>query len=151
MLRAATDADLDFLRGFPDGPGDARLRAQVRDGRLRIIEPGGTPVGFIKFSVLWETLPFIEVLALREDCRGRGLGRAAVRGWEREMAGRSLTRALVSTQAGGAAHGFWRRIGYADCGSLDLPGRPAEQFMFRDISAAAAEPDGAPDTGREMG
>jgi hypothetical protein len=74
--------------------------------------------------------------------RGEGpsAGPAAVRGWEREMAGRSLTRALVSTQAGGAAHGFWRRIGYADCGSLDLPGRQAERLMFRDISAAAAEP-----------
>jgi ribosomal protein S18 acetylase RimI-like enzyme len=141
MLRAATEEDFDFLRGFASEPGDAQLRAQIRDGRLRIIEPAGIPVGFIKFYVLWETLPFIEVIILREDGRGRGLGREAVRQWEREMAGRSFTRAVISTPADETAQGFWRRIGYCDCGSLNLSGRPIELFMSRDISATAADPD----------
>lgn len=135
MLRAATESDFAFLRGFANEPGDARVRAQIRDGRLRIIAPGGIPVGFIKFYVLWETLPFIEVIILREECRGRGLGREAVRQWEREMAARSFTRAVISTQADETAQGFWRRIGYSDCGSLNLPGRPSELFMFRDLTA----------------
>jgi hypothetical protein len=111
-----------------------------------MIAPAGIPVGFLKFYVLWENLPFLEVIILREDCRG--LGREAVRQWEREMAARSFTRAVISTQADETAQGFWRRIGYGDCGSLNLPGRPIELFMFRDITATAAEPDPAPDAGR---
>src|SRR5262245_58720884 len=91
ILRAAAETDFDFLRGFSNEPGDAQLRTQIRDGRLRIIEPAGVPAGFIKFYVLWETLPFMEVIILLEDRRGRGLGREAVRQWEREMAARSFT------------------------------------------------------------
>lgn len=145
MLRAATEADFDFLRGFANEPGDVQLTAQIRDGRLRIIEPAGIPVGFIKSYVLWETLPFMEVIILREDSRGRGFGREAVRQWEKEMAGRSFTRAVISTSADETAQEFWRRIGYRDCGSLNLPGRSIELFMSRDISATAGEPDAAPD------
>ncbi len=145
MLRAATEADFGFLRSFSNEPGDAQLGAQIRDGRLRIIEPADVPVGFIKCYVLWETLPFMEVITLREDWRGRGLGREAVRRWEREMAAHSFPRVVISTEADGPAREFWRRIGYEDCGSLNLPGRPIELFMFRDVSVTAAEPDAAPD------
>lgn len=139
MLRAAKETDFDFLRGFPNGPGDEQIRGQIRCGRLRIIESASTPVGFIKFVVLWETLPFIEVLVIREDYRGQGLGREAVRRWEKEMATLSFNRTLISTQADETAQEFWRRIGYSECGSLSLPGKPIELFMFRDISATAAE------------
>src|SRR5579884_1992648 len=136
MLRAATERDFAFLRTFSTGPDDEKLRAQIRDGRLRIIESAGEPVGFLKFYVLWEVLPFIEVILVREDRRRHGIGRDAVRSWEREMAARSFRRVLISTQADETAQEFWRRIGYRDCGSLMLPGCPAELFMFHDITPA---------------
>lgn len=49
------------------------------------------------------------------------------------MAARSFRRAIISTQADETAQYFWRRVGYQDCGSLALPGRPVELFMYRDI------------------
>jgi GNAT superfamily N-acetyltransferase len=138
MLRAAQDTDFAFLRDFSSEPRDDRLRAQIQDGRLRIIESAEGPLGFIKFYVLWEVLPFIEVIMIRNDCRGRGIGRAAVRAWEAEMSARAFQRAITSTQADETAQCFWRRVGYQDCGSLVLPGRPVELFMYRDISTTAA-------------
>src|SRR5262245_10763475 len=132
MLRSASDADFVFLNGLSPVENEAHLRAQIRDGRLFIIEHADEPSGFIKFYVLWETLPFIEVIVVREVLRKRGIGRAAVREWELEMARRSYPRAIVSTQANEEALHFWRRIGYRDCGSLELPGRPVELFLFRE-------------------
>lgn len=133
MLRTAQDTDFDFLRDFSSECREDQLRAQIRDGRLRIINSSEGPVGFIKFYVLWEVLPFVEVIIIREESRGRGLGRAAIRSWEEEMSARSFQRAITSTQANETAQHFWRRIGYQDCGSLALPGRPVELFMYRDI------------------
>src|SRR2546423_12734915 len=98
MLRAAQATDFLFLRGFTSESRDRQLRAQIRDGRLRIIESSEGAVGFIKFYVLWEVLPFIEVIIVRDDCRGRGIGRGAIRDWEAEIE-RSFRRAIVSTQA----------------------------------------------------
>jgi ribosomal protein S18 acetylase RimI-like enzyme len=134
MLRLATDHDFGFLRGFSTEPRDEHLRAQIRDGRLRIIESAGHPAGFVKFYVLWEILPFIEVIIVREELRGRGVGKEAVRSWESEMAGRYFARVLTSTRADETAKNFWRRLGYCDCGSLTLPGRPVELFFSRDLA-----------------
>jgi ribosomal protein S18 acetylase RimI-like enzyme len=134
MLRPAEDTDFVFIRGFSSEMSEEKLRAQIREGRLRIIESNEGPVGFIKFYVLWEVLPFIELIIIRNNCRGQGIGKAAVREWEQEMSARHFQRAIVSTQADETAQYFWRRIGYQDCGSLGLPGRPAELFMYRDLS-----------------
>jgi GNAT superfamily N-acetyltransferase len=138
MLRTASDADVAFLNGLSPVGSVELLREQIREWRLLIIEHAGEPAGFIKFYVLWETLPFIEVIVVREDLRMRGIGKAAVRFWEREMAKRSHSRVLVSTQSNESAQDFWRRIGYRDCGSLELPGRPGELFMYRDTGAPEA-------------
>jgi len=70
---------------------------------------------------------------VREGRRRCGIGRDAVRSWEREMTARSFRRTLTSTQADEAAQHFWRRIGYRGCGSIALPGKPPELFMFHDI------------------
>lgn len=132
MLRAASHSDLSFVHGLAPVADLELLRAKLPGGRLLMIEHAGEPAGFIEFHVLWETLPLIEVIVVREELRRRGIGRAAVRSWEREMAERSFPRAIVSTQANECAQHFWRRIGYRDCGSLELPDRPAELFLFRD-------------------
>jgi ribosomal protein S18 acetylase RimI-like enzyme len=139
MLRPAQDTDFAFLRDFTNAPPDDQLRAQIRDGRLRIIESNEGPAGFIKFYVLWEVLPFIEVIIVRNDCRGRGIGGAAVRSWEEEMSARSFQIAIVSTAADETAQNFWRRVGYQNCGSLALPGRPLELFMYRNISGTESD------------
>jgi ribosomal protein S18 acetylase RimI-like enzyme len=136
MLRCASADDIESLSRLAPDSDLELLRAQIRGGRLLIIEHSGEPAGFIKFCILWETLPFIEIIVVREDLRGRGIGRAAVRRWEREMAERAYSRVAISTQANESAQGFWRRIGYRDCGSLELPDRPAELFMFRDTGIA---------------
>jgi len=135
-LRAAVAGDLEFLRSFYETPSDDALKAQIADGRLRIIEHDGMPGGFLKFCVLWEWLPFIEVLVIAESRRHLGLGTRAVRAWEEEMAGRGLNVALVSTRSNETAQAFWRKLGYQDCGALCVRGKPAEIFLQRPIAAS---------------
>ena len=129
MLRAANDHDIDFLRSLSHGVSDHALVAQIRDGRLRMAEHGGMPIGFLKFCVLWETLPFIEVLLIIEAERAKGYGSCAVRAWEDEMKHRGFDLVLTSTQADETAQHFWRKLGYVDCGSLTVRNQAAEIFM----------------------
>ena len=138
MLRVAQETDFDFFKMLSREPTEEQLWAQIRQGRLRVIESDEGAIGFIKFCVLWEFLPFMEVIIVRQDCRRRGLGTRAVRDWEREMANRSFRRTIISTQATETAQEFWLKIGYHECGSFTLPGQPTELFMYRDISEKAA-------------
>ncbi len=134
-LRSALPADLDFLRRLSERPSDAIVEKQIKDERLRIIEAEGRPIGFIKFYVLWETLPFIEVIVILESKRGSGHGTRAVRAWENEMASRGFDLVLTSSQSDESAQHFWRKLGYRDCGALAVRDEPAELFMQRGLDA----------------
>lgn len=106
----------------------------MRDGRLQIIELDGAPIGEIKTYVLWETLPFMEVIILDPEVRGLGYGTQAVRLWEENLAKRGFGLAIISTQKD-MAYEFWRKVGYSDCGTLAVRGKPEEIFMQRTLIA----------------
>jgi GNAT superfamily N-acetyltransferase len=131
MNRLACEADLPFLSTLSSDVSPSVLLKQVTDGRLLLIQVDGQPIGVIKFYVLWETLPFIEVILLLESMRRRGYGTEAVREWEQEMLARGFDCALISTQVDETAQHFWRKLGYADCGSFSVRGKPSELFMQR--------------------
>ena len=118
----------------------AQLAAQVSapvsfpaDGgrRLWIAEHKGIPVGLVKEVVLWETLPFVELVIVDAPRRREGLGRATVRAWEAEMAREGHDLVMASSAADESAQRFWRRIGYDDCGSIAVRQKPSELFFCR--------------------
>lgn len=133
-LRTPVSSDLEVLRELWPRLSDAALEAQIRGPRLRIIDAGGKPVGFLKFHVIWESLPFIELIVILESERGLGYGACAVREWEREMAERGFDLVIMSTQASATAQHFWRKLGYRDCGALTIRDQPAEIFMQRRLA-----------------
>ena len=132
MLRLANEDDLDYLL---KARRDSKLniRSQIRDGRLRVIDENSQPVGFFKFHVLWDELPYIEMIWLEESSRGQGLGSRAVQDWEREMAAQGFNLTITSTQLDGEAEQFWKQLGYLDCGLLSLPNRAPEHFLQRQL------------------
>ena len=133
-LRSPVPSDLKVLRKLWPRLSDAALEAQIRGPRLRIIEAGGKPVGFLKFHVIWESLPFIELIVILKSERGLGYGTRAVREWERQMAERGFDLVVMSTQASATAQHFWRKLGYRDCGALTIRNQPAEIFMQRRLA-----------------
>jgi ribosomal protein S18 acetylase RimI-like enzyme len=148
MLRPAHPTDLLFFIGLPvkNQPSDEVLRAQIESDRLRIIELDSKPrtenrtprkanrepkrpIGLLKFTILWETLPFIELIWLKPRARGHQLGRSAVQAWEKEMRERGFNLVLTSSAADEPGQHFWRKLGYTDCGSLTVRNKPAEIFL----------------------
>lgn len=134
-LRTAEPRDVPWLTRDSGPPGVEVVSRQVREGRLQIIELAAQPVGFIKTCVLWETLPFMEVIYLDQDQRGLGNGTRAVRLWEADLQLRGFDLVAVSTSAASTSQHFWRKAGYVDCGALIVRNKPAEVFMQRALTA----------------
>ena len=133
-LRSPVPSDVPMLRKLWPRLSDAALEAQIRRPRIRIIEGKGKPVGFLKYHVIWESLPFIELIVILESERGLGYGTRAVREWERQMAERGFDLVVMSTRASATAQHFWRKLGYRDCGALAIRDQPAEIFMQRRLT-----------------
>jgi len=97
---------------------------KVRDREGYVLEEDGQPAGLLRWNLFWDEIPFCTLLAVAEDRRGRGLGRALLARWESDMAARGHRLVMTSTRADERAQGFtggWATGTRGACSS----GRPA--------------------------
>lgn len=132
-LQTANAEDFGYLKQFDLAPDESALSAGVRGGGLKLVFDDDARVGFLLYSVLWGTLPFIQFIEILPSKRRKRVGQRAVRAWEQQMADQGFDLVLISTSAGGAAQHFWRKLGYIDCGVLTVRQKSAEVFFQRAI------------------
>ena len=92
---------------------------------------GDSLIGWLRFGLFWDNIPFMNMLYILDGYRGKGNGTELVSFWEREMAQAGYGQALTSTQSDEKAQFFYRKIGYTECGALLLPKEPLEMFFLK--------------------
>lgn len=135
-LRLVTERDKNFVMSIDRHIDEAGFANRVYTKSGFVLWEEGEPVGIMSHCVLWDNLPFLNLIFIKEECRGMGLGRQAMLIWENEMKKRGYKMVLLSTQADETAQHFYRKLGYVDCGGLVFSGTPADQPMevfFRKI------------------
>ncbi len=129
QIRLAGKEDRDlWLRMDPHATAEGFSR-KVAAGSGYVLWQEGTPAGLLHYSVLWDRLPFLNLLYVLEEHRGRGYGTQAMAQWEEKMKEQGYPMVLLSTQVDENAQHFYRKLGYEDCGGLLLGHTPLEQPM----------------------
>ena len=128
-LREMTRQDKAFVMGIDSHMEEAALRDCLLTQSGFVLWEAGQPVGWMHHCVLWGKLPFLNLLYVLEDRRGKGFGRQAMASWEEEMKKRGYEMVLLSTQADESAQHFYRKLGYLDCGCLVFQNTPLDQPM----------------------
>lgn len=135
-LLPMTDGDEAFVMGVDTHVDEAGFRNRVLTQTGFVLWEGQTRVGLMHHCVLWDKLPFLNLLWVLESHRGRGFGTLAMEAWEAEMRRRGCKMVLLSTQADETAQHFYRKLGYVDCGGLVFQNTPFDQpteLFFRKI------------------
>jgi ribosomal protein S18 acetylase RimI-like enzyme len=134
-VRLATHEDLPVLIERERIPADELAAILARD---RILLAEDTPqksfIGWLRWGLFWDEVPFMNRLHVDEHRRGEGLGRLLVSEWERARAQDGHTTVMTSTVSAEPAQHFYRRLGYTDAGALFLPGESAEIFFLKQIA-----------------
>lgn len=102
-----------------------------------VISYHDSPVGGMRYNLFWDTIPFLNLIYITPDYRGKGLGRYALSQWEMEMKQMGHQLVLTSTMVDEQAQHFYRKLGYRDCGCLvkDIPAlrENMELFMMKPL------------------
>lgn len=133
MIRYADETDLDTLRAHDKHIGASELKKSIQAKRVLVMFDGGF-IGWLRFNLFWDTVPFMNMLYLLAPYRGKGYGTQLVEFWEREMARKHHKLVMTSTRADEHAQFFYRKNGYADCGSLLLPNEPLELIFQKRLA-----------------
>lgn len=132
-IRWVTEADQAFVMSINPHINDIRYDHLVYTKTGYVLWEDNRRVGIMTYCLLWNNLPFMNLLFVIEECRNRGFASEAIAAWEKEMKQQGCKMVLVSTQVNEQAQHLYRKLGYVDCGSLvfhDTPlDQPMEMFM----------------------
>ncbi len=134
-VREITDADRDLWFSLDRHLSEAAFARKVRDRMGYVLTDEGRPVAILRWSLFWDSIPFCDLLYVKDGERGRGCGRALMTHWEKAMKNQGFGLVMTSTQSDETAQRFYRAIGYRDCGVLTLPfpgyEQPAELILAK--------------------
>ena len=134
MIRMAIGDDLEFLLQHDHGIPCELVQRKIAESEIYVMTAeGGEIIGWLRYGLFWDLVPFMNMLYLLEPHRRKGFGRQLVGRWEQDMRERGFEFVLTSTQSNEEAQHFYRRLGYVDSGVLLLPGDPAEIILRKDI------------------
>ncbi len=137
MIRYADIQDFTVLKEHDRHISESELKNILPAKKVLVMYQGDTFIGWLRFGLFWDSIPFMNMLYVLDAYRGQGNGTKLVSFWEKEMAKEGYRLALTSTQSNEKAQFFYRKIGYTECGTLLLPKEPLEMFFAKDLTQLA--------------
>lgn len=133
MIKYANEMDLEILKKYDKHISENELRNSVKLRRILVMFDHNKFIGWLRFSLFWDNIPFMNMLYFLEEYRGKGYGKQLVDYWEKEMLKDHYETVLTSTLSTEKAQFFYRKNGYVDCGSLLLLNEPLEIILRKSL------------------
>ena len=128
-IRYVNAEDHDFWFSLDRHLSENEFQRKVRDQMGYVLMDDSQPVGILRWSLFWDSIPFCNLLYVQDDLQRKGYGRLLVEHWEADVITRGYNLVMTSTQSDEEAQHFYRKLGYKDCGGLTLPFPGYEQPM----------------------
>ena len=132
-IRYAATHDLAWLQDQEEHVDSDTLRKKIGARELIIAQSETELIGWLRYGFFWDEIPFMNMLFLIRAMRGRGIGRQLVEFWESEMRAKNYQLVMTSSQANEDAQHFYRKLGYTDCGSFQLPRQDLELIFCKSV------------------
>ncbi|MFB5673467.1 GNAT family N-acetyltransferase [Paenibacillus terreus] len=131
----AHDSDYRYIQEHDRHISESLIQAKIRAKEIYILrDENESNIGWMRFGYFWDNTPFMNMLWIDEQHRGRGAGGQVVRFWENEMKSNEYKLVMTSTQANEEAQHFYRKLGYRDAGCLLFENQPMEIILIKQLS-----------------
>ncbi len=133
MIRYANENDLEILMKYDKHIREKELKDSIHNKRILVMFLNDVFIGWLRYHLFWDNVPFVNMLYFLEGYRGKGYGGQLIHYWEEEMVKSNYKRVLTSTLSNERAQFFYRKNGYVDCGALLLPDEPLEIILLKNL------------------
>ena len=128
-IKIVTNNDKEFVMSIDKHINDTGYNNLVYTKAGYVIWEKNQRTGIIVHCILWDNIPFMNFLFIKEEYRNKGLAKQAIIIWENEMKNQGYKMTLISTQVDEGAQHLYRKLGYIDCGGLVFNNTPFDQPM----------------------
>ena len=132
-IRYATLRDIELLEQYDKHISKQELENITSLKRVYIAEIDGQFVGWIRYNMFWDNIPFMNMLYVLDGSRGKGYGKVLVEYWEREMKASGHETVMTSTASNEYAQHFYNKLGYETIGGFMLGDDPYEIILAKGL------------------
>jgi len=87
-------------------------------------------VGVLRYSLFWQSIPFLDLLYIEKAYRKKGFGTQMMREWESTTKLCGYKYVMTSTQSDEDAWSFYEKLGYSKVGSFLPPEQVADEWIY---------------------
>ena len=128
IIRYAEHNDIMWLKEH-----DKHISENKIDNKeVYIAEDNGIKIGWLRYNLFWDSVPFMNMIYFLEKYRKKGIGKKLVKYWEEDMKQKGHNNVLTSTQSNEEAQHFYRKMGYTEIGGFKYFNDPYE-IIFQKI------------------
>jgi ribosomal protein S18 acetylase RimI-like enzyme len=132
-IRTAQLLDFTLLENYDNHIRKDILMKQIEDKHIMIAEQNSSFLGWLRYNLFWDSIPFMNMLFFLDEYRGKGYGTILILEWEKEMKAQGYNIVMTSTQANEYSQHFYRKLGYSDVGGFMPPDEPLELILLKHI------------------
>lgn len=105
----------------------------IQLNRVYISEQDNQFIGWLRYNLFWDNTPFMNMLYILEEFRGKGYGKSLVEFWETEMKNSGYNVVMTSTASDEYSQHFYNRLGYRTIGGFIPNGESYEIILSKKL------------------
>lgn len=130
----ATDSDYGYIRDRDHHISKSLILSKIKGNEIYIPRnQDESTIGWMRYGYFWDNTPFMNMIWVDEQYRGKGIGKQVVLFWEDQMKQKGFKSVMTSTPANEEAQHFYRKLGYRDAGCLLLENEPLEIILTKTL------------------
>jgi ribosomal protein S18 acetylase RimI-like enzyme len=133
LIRYAEITDFGWIIEHDKHISNEILRTKIENKEIYIIQEENKIIGWLRYSLFWDNIPFMNLLFVLEEYQNKGYGKKLVKYWEEKMKRNGYNNVLTSTQSNENAQHFYRKIGYKEIGGFKYLDDPYEIIFYKSI------------------
>ena len=130
-IRKADEKEITDITRYDKHISQERLRGCILNGMVYAIEADNAIIGVMRYSLFWQSIPFLDLISIDPRHHGKGIGKQAMAYWESQMRSLGYAYTLTSTQEDETAQFFYEKIGYSRTGEFLPPEQAVKELIYQ--------------------
>ncbi|WP_042272345.1 GNAT family N-acetyltransferase [[Clostridium] dakarense] len=133
-IEFATEKEYEYILRNDKHISKDLIKNKIKEKEIYLVKQENEIIGWLRFGYFWDNTPFLNMIFIDEEYRGRNIGKELVIFWENLMKSKGYKMVMTSTLSNENAQHFYRKLLYKDSGSLLLENEPLEIIFTKQIS-----------------
>lgn len=129
-IRFAQEQDIQSIVQFDKHIPLHRLEICIDNRQVYVVQESGFIIGALRYSLFWQTIPFLDLIYLHKNHRNKGYGTKMMNFWEDGMRKLGYKYVMTSTQSDETSYQFYEKLGYKKAGDFLPPQQKVSELIY---------------------